>query len=116
MNPIYDREGQVVGWKNNENIYDLDGSHAAVRIKENVYGPSGEHLGMLLEGFFRDHRGDAVAFLAGAIGGPILPSLSLAPDPPVPSLPPTPAKPSIPPIPAIPSLDWGISWKEFIHP
>ena len=91
MNPIYDREGQVVGWKNDENIYDLDGSHAAVRIKENVYGPSGEHLGLLLEGFFRDHRGDAVAFLSGAIGGPILPSPSLPPDPPIPS---TSAQPS----------------------
>ena len=85
MNPIYDREGQVVGWKNDQNIYDLDGSHAAVRIKENVYGPNGEHLGLLLEGFFRDHRGDAVAFLSGAIGGPILPSLSIPPDPPIPS-------------------------------
>ena len=114
MNPIYDREGQVVGWKNDENIYDLDGSHAAVRIKENVYGPSGEHLGLLLEGFFRDHRGDAVAFLSGAIGGPILPNPSIPPAPPMPAIPPIPAKPSIPPIPAIPSLDWGISWKEFI--
>ena len=115
MNPIYDREGQVVGWKNDQNIYDLDGSHAAVRDKENVYGHSGQHLGLLLEGFFRDHRGDAVAFLSGAIGGPILPTPSNPPLPPIPATPPTPAKPSIPPIPAIPSLDWGISWKEFIN-
>ena len=116
MDPIYDREGQVVGWLQDENIYHLDGSHAAVRNKINVYGPDGEHLGLLLEGFFRDHRGDAVAFLAGAIGGPILPPTSPPPDPPTLSLPPTPAKPSIPPIPAIPSLDWGISWKEILHP
>ena len=115
MNPLYDREGQVIGWLHDENIYNLDGGHAAVRNKENVFGPSGEHLGLILEGFFRDHRGDAVAFLAGAIGGPILPISSIPPDPPIPSTPPIPAKPSIPPIPAIPSLDWGISWKEFIN-
>ena len=107
MNPIYDREGQVVGWKNDENIYDLDGSHAAVRNKENVYGPSGQHLGLLLEGFFRDHRGDAVAFLSGAIGGPILPTTSLPPIPPMPSTPPSPAKPSIPPIPGHSFLGLG---------
>ncbi len=78
-------------------------------------GPAGEHLGLLLGRFFRDHRGDAVAFLPGAIGGPILPSPSPGPNPPIPSIPPSPAKPFIPPIPAIPSLDWGLSWQEFIN-
>ena len=115
MVPIYDRKGQVVAWKNDLNIYHLDGSHAAVKNKINVYGPVGQHLGLLLEGFFRDHRGDAVAFLPGAIGGPLLPVLSTPPTPPTPATPPIPAKPSIPPIPAIPSLDWGISWNEFIN-
>lgn len=115
MNPIYDRAGQVVGWKNEENIFDLDGSHVAVKKKENVYGTNGQHLGLLLEGFFRDHRGDAVAFLSGAVGGPILPVTSVPPAPPLPSIPPIPAKPAIPPIPAIPSLDWGKSWQEFIN-
>jgi hypothetical protein len=115
LNPIYDREGQVVGWKKDQNIYHLDGSHAAVKDNINVYGHNGQHLGILLEGFFRDHRGDAVAFLSGAIGGPILPTPSIPPDPPIPSKPSIPTNPSIPPIPAIPSLDWGISWQEFIN-
>lgn len=115
MNPIYDREGHVIAWKNDENIYHLDGSHAAVKDNINVYGKNGQHLGILLEGFFRDHSGNAVAFLPGAFGGPLLPETSEPPAPPAPSTPPTPANPSIPPIPAIPSLDWGISWEEFIN-
>jgi len=116
MNPIFDREGQVVAWRNDENIYHLDGSHAAVINKENVYGPGGQHLGIFLEGFFRDHSGDAVAFLSGAFGGPILPTPSTPAIPPTPSTPPIPPTPSIPPIPAMLSLDWGISWKEYINP
>ena len=115
MKSIHDREGQVVGWLYDEHIYHLDGSHAAVRNKENIFGHSGEHLGLLLEGYFRDHRGDAVAFLPGAIGGPILPAPAEPPDPPILTNPPNPAKPSIPPIPAIPSVDWGISWEDFIQ-
>ena len=115
MNPIYDRAGHVVAWRKDEHIYDLDGRHAAVTSKINVYGHNGQHLGLLLEGFFRDRRGDAVAFLPGAFGGPILPDLAAPPEPPTPSMPPVPAPPSIPPIPAIPSLDWGVSWEEFIN-
>ncbi len=115
MDPIYDRRGQVVAWLDGEDIYHLDGSHAAVVEGENVYAHDGQHLGVFTQGLFRDHAGGAVAFLNGAVGGPILPIPAIPPIPPIRAIPPIPAIPVIPPIPAIPSLGWArTSWGEFI--
>jgi len=40
MDPIYDRQGRVVGWQRDANLYHLDGSHAGVVNRDNVYGQS----------------------------------------------------------------------------
>ena len=116
MEPIYDRQGNVIAWQNKSNIYHLNGAHAAVINGENVYGQNGNHLGVFKGGLFRDHQGGVVAFQSGAKGGPILPITSIPPIPPIPSIPPIPAIPSIPPIPAIPSLGWSAGdWQRFIR-
>ena len=44
MKPIFNNNGQVVAWQDNENIYHLDGSHVAVIDDDNVYGHSGSAL------------------------------------------------------------------------
>ena len=93
MEPTYDPRGKVIAWLNGENIYYLDGKHAAVLNGENLYGRRGQHLGVFLSGFFRGHRGGAVAFMQGANGGPLLPLASLPPLPPLPALAPLPAVP-----------------------
>lgn len=115
MEPIYDRQGIVVAWKNGNVIHDISGNAIAFINDTNVISYTGKHLGVLNNGFFRDHRGDAVAFMKGATGGPILPVLSVPPVPPVPAIAPVPPIPPIPPVPAVPSLSWSdLSWDKFI--
>lgn len=116
MEPIYNRQGQVIAWLNDSNICHLNGAHAAVINGENVYGQRGQHLGIFKGCLFRDHQGGVVGFESGATGGPILPIPLIPPIPPIPSIPPIPAIPSIPPITAIPSLGWSaIDWQQFIR-
>jgi hypothetical protein len=74
-------------------------------------------LGSFREGFFRDSSGNAVGFVNGASGGPLLPLRSLPPLPPLPSLPPLKPLPSLPPIAPMPSLSWSNrTWDEFLEP
>ncbi len=94
MEPIFNRNGRVVAWINENNICHLNGRHAAVLNGTNVYGQRGQHLGVFENGLFRDHRGGVVAFIRGGAGGrPVLP---------VPNVPPVPPVPSVPPVPAVP--------------
>jgi hypothetical protein len=115
MEPICDRRGQVIAWLQGYDIYNLNGSHAAVQIGNNVYGHRGQQLGVFDKGFFRDHRGGAVAFINGATGGPITPIPSVPPVPPIPSVPPASTVTTVPRAPAVPSLGWGQEWQQFIN-
>jgi hypothetical protein len=83
MQPIFNRQGQVVAWYKGTNIYHINGAHAAVINGENIYDQRGRHLGIFKKGIFRDHKGGAVAFISGASGGPILPITSISPIPPM---------------------------------
>ena len=60
-----------------------------------VFSYSGKYLGILDDGFFRDRYGHAVAFMQGAIGGPILPLAELPPLPPLFPLAPLPPLPPL---------------------
>jgi hypothetical protein len=81
----------------------------------NVYGHLGQHLGVFWNGFFRDHRGGAVAFMQGTIGGPLLPFPAFPPLPPLPARAPVRVLPKLSPVPALPTLDWGMPWHQFIN-
>jgi hypothetical protein len=94
MEPIYDSAGAVVAWKRDDDIHDVHGRAIAFLSNKNVAGYNGKHLGVLDKGFFRDHRGDVVAFMRGATGGPVLPVPSEKPVPPVPAV--APARPEPP--------------------
>lgn len=115
MEPIYDSAGAVVAWKREGDIHDVRGQAVAFLSNKNVVSYSGRHLGVLDKGLFRDHRGDIVAFMSGARGGPLLPVQSEKPVPPVPAFAPVRPEPPVPPAPAVPSLRWSpLSWEQFI--
>jgi len=115
MEPIYNRNGRVVAWQNNDVIHDLRGEAVAFLSGSNVVNYRGQHLGVLDRGFFRDHNGSAVTFIRGAIGGPVPPVPSVPPVPPVPAIAPVRPVPPVPPVPAVPSLGWSsMDWDRFV--
>jgi hypothetical protein len=92
MNPIFDNSGKVVAWLGGaEVIYDLNGTPHAYIKNENVFDYSGFYHGRFQRGFFRDKNGNAVAFIKGAQGGPLIPLPQLPPLPPLGQLTPLPA-------------------------
>lgn len=120
MQPIYGRNGQTVGWLNNDVvIYDRNNRCRAFVQNGAVYTYQGRHLGALDRGFFRDRQGHAVAFIDGAQGGPILPVPAIVPIPPIPSIPPIPPIlpiPPIAPIAPIGSFNWSrVDWEGFLN-
>jgi len=115
MNPIYDKNERTVGWLAENVIYDIDDTPRAFIGNGAVFNYEGDYIGMPNSGFFRDKTGDAVAFMEGASGGPLLPVLEVAPVPPVPAIPPVPPIPPTPPVPPVPSLSWSnLGWEEFL--
>lgn len=115
MGPIFDAEGDPVGWLREGVVYDLDGAPRAFLQGENIFDYDGLYLGWLDRGFFRDTAGDAVAFLSGATGGPLQPLTRLPPLAPMLQLPPLRPLPALPPLPPLPSLDWSdLEWEDFL--
>jgi len=113
MQPIYGRNGQAVGWINDDVIYDRNNRYRAFVRNGDVFTYQGRHLGVLDRGFFRNRRGDVVTFMNGAQGGPIPPIPAIPPIPPVPPVPPI---PPIPPIAPIGSFSWSQSdWEGFLN-
>ena len=72
--PIYNSTGWVIGWIVGNIIYDWSGQGRAFIEGSNIFAPEAEYLGEFSDGFFRDHAGDAVAFIEGARSGPSLPA------------------------------------------
>src|SRR2546429_8967573 len=102
MTPLFDRVGEVGAWVREEGvIYDLSDFPVAFIMSHDIYSFSGEHKGRFSSGYLRDHYGNAVGWVRGAKGGPLLPIPSVPPIPPIPAVPPVPPIPSIPPIAAI---------------
>jgi hypothetical protein len=115
MQPIYDEFGDVAGWLHGERVLDRYGIDRAVIVQGYLVSYRGTHLGYFLDGYFRDPAGDAVAFVAGALGGPPLPVLRVPSGPPAIGVAPPP-----PPLPAIPSAarptrNWSrMGWGSFL--
>ncbi len=115
MQPIHDSAGAVVAWKRENDIHNTRGEAVAFLSNRNLVSYKGRHLGVFDKGLFRDYRGDVVAFMRGATGGPVLPVPSEVPVPPVPAVAPVRPEPPVPPEPAVPSLRWSsLSWEEFV--
>lgn len=116
MLPIRDQTGKTCGWFNDARLHDLTGQPVAFVISHgHVYTYLGARLGHLDDGYFCDRVGEAVAWLDGASGGPLLPPALPSPVPPncqAPLIDPLPL-PS-PPVPAIPSRTWSsLTWEQF---
>jgi len=116
MEPIYDRNGKTVGWLKANIIYDTAGIPRAFLRKGAIFNYDGEYLGRLVRGYFRDKNGDAVAFLHGAEGGPVIPVHEAPPIPPIFAIPPVSPVTPMPPLAPISSLNWSdLNWEEFLR-
>ena len=116
MLPIRDQTGKTCGWLNDIYLHELTGRHVGyVLTAGHVFTFMDAYVGHLDDGYFCDRAGDAVAWLDGASGGPLLPAALSAPAAPTPQAPlidrpPLPA----PPVPAIPTHTWSSStWDRF---
>ena len=115
MLPIFDKNGYVTAWLKEERIFGISGKPEAFLSGENIFNYAGKYCGVFKDCFFRDNKGDAIAFIRGAHGGPKLPVTKMPPPPPITS--PSPMKPVIgfPPIPARLTFNWSkTSWADFI--
>jgi hypothetical protein len=93
----------------------LSGYHLTTINGMSVYAHYGSQLGVFNGGYFRDHSGNAVAFIDGAFGGLMTPLTRIPPLPPIARLAPIPAIPNLPKIPALPTFNWSLtSWDDFI--
>lgn len=115
MEPIFNRQGVVVSWLNNEYIHDMRGRAFAFIRSDAIYLYDTSQLGWLRNGYFRDGRGNAVAFLRGCSGGPLPPLPHLPPLPPLAGLPPLPPLPPLSPLAPLFTLSWShLSWEEYV--
>lgn len=105
---LYGRDGRPTHYVNNDGtLYTWGGSPIGFVNGEEIYTSSGRHVGRLSNGWMRDRSENAVAFTAGASGGPIPPVPAVPPVKSIPSIPPIRGIPQIPPIPAIPTFGWS---------
>jgi len=116
MLPIRDQAGKTCGWLNDGHVHDLTGQHFGYVISHgHVFTFVGAYVGRLVDGYFCDRAGDAVAWLDGASGGPLLPVALPAPVAPIPQgplmdFPPLPH----PPVASTPTHTWSSStWDRF---
>ncbi len=114
MQPIYGRKGNVTGWLNRGVVIDRNNRCRAFIHGESVVSYQGKHLGWLTKGYFRDHRGGAVAWLDGAHGGPTQPIRRVPPIPPIPRIPPISPVAPVPPVRPVAKTTWGETWDVFL--
>ena len=114
MEPIHDRSGTVVGWVHDGRVLDNRNQYRGFLSGDAVYSMEGRYLGRYRKGFFRDKKGNAVAFTADCTGGPLPPLRKLAPLPPLPPLPPLRPLPPLAPLAPLDSLSWGATWQDFL--
>jgi hypothetical protein len=117
MEPIFDKNGNVVGWiVPPDAIVDRQGNYRAIISNGAIFDYKSHYLGRLHDGYLWDQDGNAVASVIGASDGPVLQRKGVIPGPPV--ITPEPARPSPPPVPErIPaySKKWSeLSWDEFL--
>jgi hypothetical protein len=76
---------------------------------------TGNYLGRMEQGYIRDQRGDAVAFMRGATGAPLTPSPRVVPTPPMTWPIRSAVTPRVIPYAASPSVRWSLKdWEVFL--
>lgn len=113
---VYNQAGVVIGWIKNNIIFNYEGSKAvAFTDKQDVFSfnNGNAYLGRFHNGFFRDKKGNAVAWVRGASGGPItLPPLDRVAPIFMPVI--KPITPIVITINPIETFSWSImSWEDF---
>jgi len=115
---FYDKNGTPVAYTNDgTHLFSFDGEPLAYFSGNNVYSFSGQHLGWFLDGWLRDHIGDAALFSQEAKGGPLKPLKELKPLKGIKAIKPIKGVKAIPPIKPIRGLNWSkLSGLEFFEP
>ena len=116
LTPIFGRCGTVIAWLDDEVIFDMCGRWVAFIDDDSVFSYSSKLLGFYEHGWFRDSRGDAVAFTpTPGDEGPVLPVCERAPLPPAIDCPPMTPTPHLLPVSPMPGYDWSLqTWNEFV--
>jgi hypothetical protein len=84
MEPIFSPQGNVIAWLHNDYIHDELGEPRAAIRNGRVFAFDSAYLGRLDRFYFRDLHGDAVAYMVGASGRPLVPTPCVVPKPPSP--------------------------------
>ncbi|WP_372490581.1 4-fold beta flower protein [Microbacterium sufflavum] len=80
METLWDRNGRVVGWIDDDRLRSLDGRVIGWLVSDElVYSLRGQHVGWFEEGQFWDLKGHVVTFAQNATSGPSKPELSDVP-------------------------------------
>jgi len=117
MITFYDRHGVPVAYSEDlETIYLFSGKPVAYFQNDSVYAFYGRHLGWFLNGWIRDHNGDAVYFTEIAQGGPLKPLKQLKPLKSLRLLRPLKSLRALKPLKPIKSFNWSsLSGKDFFQ-
>src|SRR5688572_28920063 len=108
MKPIFSPQAQVEAWYKADAIYDENGHPRAIVRNDSLYTLNGNYLGRIEQGYIRDQRGDAVAFMRGATGAPIVPTPRVIPTAPMTWPIRAAVTPRVTPYAAAPSVRWSL--------
>ena len=105
----------MVGWYTSQAIYDTAGQPRARVRDQDIFAFNGQYLGRIENNYIRDQRGDAVAFMKGASGTPITPTVRVLPAAPMPRPLSAVANPRVKPYRASASTRWSEQdWEAFL--
>ena len=116
MESIFNKQGRTIAWIKGNELFNIRGQSIGFINQNAVFNLTANYKGTFRNGFFRDKRGNAVAFINGASNGPIPPVPQVPPVAPVPNVPPVHPVSPVPPIPPISSFSWSdIDWNTIIN-
>lgn len=116
MEAIYGPRGDVAAWWNVDHFVALSGATIGWLRGDAVFALNGAHAGYFTDGLFRDNRGDAVAFVSGATGGPTKPVRHVRPVQPVRHVRPVRPVFHMKNVRAVRSLSWSrLSFTQYLH-
>lgn len=115
MVPIFNKKGKTIAWLRGNELFNLKGHNVGFTINKSVYNLKSKPIGTLVKSFFRDEKGNVVAFLKDAKGGLVLPAIKISPTKPVAKNVKAHNKPSYSNMTSILKTRWSkLSWDTFI--
>ena len=115
--PLFDQNGNTVGWLDDTVIFDIDNNcRAFIEDGEDIFTFNARFIGFFEDGFIWDKKGESVAFLEECgDNGPLIPITEIPPTPPIIPIPPTTPITPIAPILPITSSSWSVlNWEAFL--